>query len=64
MTEPSESGGQVSLSAEDIAEGEQLAQPHDPGPQEQYAGEFVPDPWEEAPDGELDPGSVPGESPE
>ena len=32
---------------------------HDPGAGEQYAGEPVPDPWEEVPDGELDPGAVP-----
>ena len=53
---------QEPLSAEDIAEGEQYAEPHDPGPPEQYAGDPVPDPWEEVPiDGQLDSGSVPGE---
>jgi hypothetical protein len=62
MTDQSPPQGEISLSAEDIAQGEQYAEPHDPGPQEQYAGDPVPDPWEEAPDGELDPGSVPGES--
>ena len=52
------------LSADDIRAGEQYAGDHDPGPGEQYAGEAVPDPWEEVPDGELDPGSVPGRPPE
>ena len=58
MTDPVEP-----LSAEDIARGEQVAEPHDPGPPEQYAGAPVPDPWEEAePDGDdLDPGAVPGQ---
>jgi hypothetical protein len=52
---------QFPLSAEDLAAGEQYADEHDPGPAEQYAGVPVPDPWEEAtPDGELDPGAVPG----
>jgi hypothetical protein len=60
MTDP-DPGGQEPLSAEDFREGEQYAEPHDPGPLEQYAGDPVPDPWEEAPDGELDPGSVPGQ---
>jgi hypothetical protein len=48
------------LSPEDIAAGERYADRHDPGPAEQYAGDPVPDPWEEASDGELDPGAVPG----
>jgi|tagenome__1003787_1003787.scaffolds.fasta_scaffold20013552_2 hypothetical protein len=63
MTDPSESRGQFQfpLSAEDIAAGEQYAEPHDPGPEEQYAGDPVPDPWEEAPDGDLDPGPLPGQ---
>ncbi|BCJ42071.1 hypothetical protein GCM10010168_65520 [Actinoplanes ianthinogenes] len=39
---------------------ERTAGPHDPGPAEQYAGEPVPDPWEEEPHGVLDPGPVPG----
>jgi len=55
---------QMPLSAADIAEGESYAEPHDPGPPEQYAGEPVPDPWEEAPNGELDPGAVPGGTPQ
>ena len=62
MTEPSVPRGQIPLPAQDVAEGEQYAEPHDPGDQEQYAGAPVPDPWEEAPDGKLDPGSVPGQS--
>ncbi|GLY94234.1 hypothetical protein [Actinoplanes sp. NBRC 103695] len=41
--------------------GEQYAEPHDPGAPEEYSGEPVPDPWEEVPSGELDPGSVPGQ---
>lgn len=49
------------LSPEDIAAGDKYAELHDPGPAEQYAGEPVPDPWEEAFDGELDPGAVPGD---
>ena len=49
------------LSPEDIAAGEKYAELHDPGPAEQYAGEPVPDPWEETPDGQLDPGAVPGD---
>ncbi|MEV6492405.1 hypothetical protein AB0M20_27850 [Actinoplanes sp. NPDC051633] len=60
MTDP-DPRGQNPLSAEDIAAGERYAEPHDPGRPEDYAGEFVPDPWEEAPDGQLDPGSLPGE---
>jgi hypothetical protein len=53
---------QQPLSAEDVAEGEQYAEPHDPGAPEDYAGAPVPDPWEEVPtDGQLDPGALPGE---
>ena len=52
---------QPQLSPEDIAAGERYADLHDPGPAEQYAGEDVPDPWEESPDGELDPGPVSGD---
>ena len=48
------------LSSEDIAAGEKYADPHDPGPAEQYAGEPVPDPWEETSDGQLDPGALSG----
>jgi hypothetical protein len=51
---------QEPLSTDDVAAGEQYAYDHDPGPGEQYAGADVPDPWEEAPDGQLDPGAVPG----
>ncbi len=47
-------------SADDVRAGEQFAGEHDPGPGELYAGEPVPDPWEEVPDGELDPGTEPG----
>jgi hypothetical protein len=61
MTEPSDGRGQLPLSAQDVAAGEQYAEPHDPGPPEQYAGEPLPDPWEEVPDGELDPGPVFGD---
>jgi hypothetical protein len=64
MTDPSVPDRQVPLSAEDVAEGERYAEPHDPGPPEQYAGEPVADPWEEAPDGQLDPGAVPGGTPQ
>jgi hypothetical protein len=52
---------QSPLSAEDFAEGEQYAEPHDPGPPEEHAGAPVADPWEEVPSGELDPGPVPGQ---
>jgi hypothetical protein len=55
---------QFPLSADDIRAGERYARDPDPGPGEQYAGEAVPDPWEEVPDGELDPGAVPGRPPE
>jgi hypothetical protein len=65
MTEPSvpvrQAPQEPQLSPEDIEAGEKYADPHDPGPAEQYAGEPVPDPWEEASDGELDPGAVPGD---
>jgi hypothetical protein len=64
MTDPSGPERHMPLSADDIAEGERYAGPHDPGPPEQYAGVPVPDPWEEAPDGELDPGAVPGGTPQ
>jgi len=57
MTDPSHPRAQFPLSAEDIAEGEQYAEQHDPGRPEQYAG----DPWEETPDGDLDPGPLPGQ---
>jgi len=63
MTDPSvpeRQAPQPQLSAEDLAAGDKYAAPHDPGPAEQYAGEPVPDPWEEASDGELDPGAMPG----
>ena len=65
MSEPSVPARQAPqeperLSPEDIAAGEQYAEPHDPGPAEQYAGEEIPDPWEEAPDG-LDPRAEPGQ---
>jgi hypothetical protein len=61
MTDPSQPRAQFPLSAEDIAEGEQYAEQHDPGRPEQYAGDPVPDPWEETPDGDLDPGPLPGQ---
>jgi hypothetical protein len=64
MSDPSVPERQLPLSAEDVAEGERYAEPHDPGPPEQHAGEPVPDPWEEAPDGQLDPGAVPGGTPQ
>ena len=51
---------QFPLSADDFRAGERYARDPDPGPGEQYAGEAVPDPWEEVPDGDLDPGAVPG----
>ncbi len=58
MTDPQR---QNPLSADDVRAGERYARDdHDPGPGEQYAGEPVPDPWEEVPDGELDPGPEPG----
>jgi hypothetical protein len=58
MTDPQR---QNPLSADDVRAGERYAgDDHDPGPGEQYAGEPVPDPWEEVPDGELDPGPEPG----
>lgn len=58
MTDPPEH--QTPLSARDEAAGERYAAAHDPGPAEQYAGDPVPDPWEEVPDGRLDPGAMPG----
>ncbi len=64
MTDPSvpeRRPAEPTLSAEDRAAGEKYAEPHDPGPAEQYAGDPVPDPWEEAPDGELDPRALPGD---
>ena len=65
MTEPPRQTRQNPLSAEDLRAGERYVRDdHDPGPGEQYAGEPVPDPWEEVPDGELDPGAVPGLPPE
>ena len=62
MTDPSPSHGQTPLSAEETAAGEKYTEPDDPGPEERYAGDRVPDPWEEVPDGEVDPGSVPDQS--
>ncbi|GGK80143.1 hypothetical protein GCM10012284_12610 [Mangrovihabitans endophyticus] len=47
MTGPHE----VPLSAEDRAAGEKYAGPHDPGRPEDYAGEPVPDPWDEDAEG-------------
>jgi hypothetical protein len=58
---PAERPAEAALSPEQFAAGERYADLHDPGPPEQYAGEPVPDPWEEAPDGELDPRPVPGD---
>jgi hypothetical protein len=63
MTGPPDPQRQNPLSARDIAEGEQYAGAHDPGPGEDYAGEPVADPWEVETDGELDPGAVPGDPP-
>ena len=41
---------------EELPEGEQYAEPHDPGSGEEYAGAEVPDPWEPEPDpGEPSP---------
>jgi hypothetical protein len=60
--EPREPAGHIPLTRAQIDAGERIAGPHDPGPEEQYAGEPVKDPWEEVPDGELDLGSVPGQS--
>lgn len=61
LSEPERQAPEVPrLSPEDIAAGERYAELHDPGPAEQYAGEPVPDPWEEVPGGDLDPGAVPG----
>ena len=61
MTDPPDAAGQPFLTAAEISAGERVAGPHDPGPPEDYAGDPVPDPWEEVPDGRLDPGAVPGE---
>jgi hypothetical protein len=61
MTDPPDPKGQAPLTQADIDAGERYAGPHDPAPAEQYAGAAVPDPWEEVPDGELDPGAEPGE---
>jgi hypothetical protein len=60
MTDPPDPRRTVSLTRADIAAGNRYAGDHDPGPGEQYAGDPVPDPWEEVPDGELDPGALPG----
>jgi hypothetical protein len=66
MTEPSvprrQAPSEPQLSPEEIAAGDKYADLHDPGPGELYAGDPVPDPWEEASDGELEPGAVPGDS--
>ena len=64
MTDPPSPRRQDPLSPADLRAGERYVSDHDPGPGEQYAGEAVPDPWEEVPDGELDPGAVPGRPPE
>jgi hypothetical protein len=62
MTDPPDPRGlNVPLTQAEIDRGERIAGPHDPGSGEEYAGDPVPDPWEEVPDGELDPGSVPGD---
>jgi hypothetical protein len=60
MSDPPGPQRQIPLNAEDRAAGEQYAGEHDPGPPENYAGDPVPDPWEEEADGELDPGAEPG----
>jgi hypothetical protein len=52
MTEPPHPQRQDPLTARDLAAGEQYAEPHDPGPAEQYAGDPVPDPWAVQTDGE------------
>ena len=62
MTEQQEGPRQYPLTPADLAAGEKYAGPHDPGSGEEYAGEPVPDPWEVLPDGELDPGAVPGDT--
>ena len=65
MTDPPSPRRQDPLSPADLRAGERyVSSDHDPGPGEQFAGEPVPDPWEEVPDGELDPGPVPGRPPE
>ena len=61
MTDSPDRRASLPLTAADIAAGERYAGPHDPGPGEDYAGGPVPEPWEEVPDAELDPGPVPGE---
>ncbi|WP_199511200.1 hypothetical protein [Nucisporomicrobium flavum] len=62
MSDPPGLQRQNPLNAEDRAAGEQYADDHDPGRPEDYAGDPVPDPWEEEPDGQLDSGAVPGSS--
>jgi len=61
MTDPPVPVGNVALTPAQIDAGERVVGPHDPGPEEQYAGDPVLDPWEEVPDGELDPGPLPGQ---
>lgn len=63
MTDPPRPQRHLPLSEQDVAEGEQYASAHDPGPGEQYAGDPVADPWEEEPDGQLDSGAEPGLTP-
>ena len=60
MSDPPRAQRQNPLNERDIADGESYADAHDPGPGEDYAGDPVPDPWEEDPDGQLDSGAVPG----
>jgi len=60
MSDPPGPQRQQPLSKDDLAQGEKYAGAHDPGPAEDYAGDPVPDPWEEDPDGQLDSGAVPG----
>ena len=61
MTQPPDSGAQMPLTQADLDSGENYAGPHDPGPEEQFAGRPVPDPWEEVPGDQLDSGAVPGQ---
>ena len=62
MTDPPDTPGPPEfLTPAEILAGERYAGPHDPGSGEEYAGDPVPDPWEEVPDGRLDPRTVPGE---
>ena len=61
MTDPPDPQGQTPLTRAEINAGERVAGPHDPGPEERYAGDPVKDPWEEVPVGELDSGAVPGQ---